>query len=274
MRRALAVGAVLVLAALPAGAQAAELGVNVQFAEFGPGELDALPGDTVTWLNVSDRRHTVTADDDSFDSGDLFGGERFTRTFPQAGVVLYHCTVHAGMTGEIDVSPVTLGVLPTAAVPAGQPVPFDGRTAAPAEPVRIEQEATPGNWRTVATATPGADGSWAAEVRPERTGNFRAATSAGSSRERRLLVTDRSITVSLRGRRLDVSVRPALPYGRIALQLDLRDRFGWWPQTRRKLDYLSAAHFRLVPRARARVVLLDADGWTALATSRIVVAPA
>jgi len=68
-----------------------------------------LPGDTVQWSNPSVRTHTVTADDGSFDSGELPSGSGFAHAFDAPGIYTYHCTIHAGMFGEVDVRRVTLG---------------------------------------------------------------------------------------------------------------------------------------------------------------------
>jgi plastocyanin len=266
-------GALTLLAAgalaFPATASAAIIPVNAQFAEFGPSQVDLLPGETVEWTNVSERRHTVNADDGSFGSGDLFGGDRFTRQFDEVGAYSYHCTVHDGMTGEVDVRRVTLGPLPVAPVPLGDKVEFEGRTADPAEPVRIERAVGSG-FETVATTTAAADGSWTVTAAAAATANYRAATTAGVSESRRLLVSDRKILVRATKRGIAVSVTPALPYARIVLQADLLQRFGWWPVQRTRLDYVSKASFAVVRPARVRVALLDLDGWTPLVTSQVL----
>jgi hypothetical protein len=54
------------------------------------------------------------------------------------------------------------------------------------------------------------------------------------------------------------------------LELRLRDRFGWWPQRFKRLDYLSRAVFRVDRPVRARVSVVDKDGWTRLAISPVV----
>jgi plastocyanin len=262
--------AVMALAALPAPAVAADpVMVHIEFQAFNPGQVDALPGETVEWMNMSDRRHTVTADDGAFDSGDLFGGSVFTRPYDLAGTFAYHCTVHAGMVGEIDVRRVTLGPLPVAPVPAGDRVAFDGRTADPAEPVRIERDDGTG-YVTVGHATPAADGTWAAKVAVQRSGDYRAATAAGVSGVRHLLVSDRRVEIRRTRRGVSVRVVPPLPYARVVLQARRRERFGWWPEQRTKLDYVSQASFRVTRPARVRVVLVDHDGWTGLAFSSVV----
>jgi plastocyanin len=261
--------AVLVALAFPAGASAATLPVNIQFQDFGPGQLDLLPGETVRWDNVSERTHTVTADDESFDSGDVEPGVTFTREFDAPGVYAYHCTKHAGMVGQIDVQPVILGPLPTAAIPAGDQVEFEGRTSDPSQPVVI-QRSTGGEFRAIASATPAPDGTWKTTVAAQASGDYRAGIDAGVSAARHLIVSDRKVLVRATRTGLAVTVTPALPYARVVLQQDLRERFGWWPAARARLDYVSAATFRVARPARVRVVLVDRDGWTALATSAIV----
>ncbi|HEU4976964.1 MAG TPA: hypothetical protein VFT50_17885, partial [Baekduia sp.] len=49
-----------------------------------------------------------------------------------------------------------------------------------------------------------------------------------------------------------------------------RERFGWWPVRRARLDYLSEAQLRVRHGGRVRVVLVGRDGWTPLATSPVL----
>jgi len=245
-------------------------GVSIQFQTFGPSRLDVLPGEAVTWTNVSDRRHTVDADNGTFSSGDLYGGATFTQLFPTVGAYPYHCTVHPDMVGEIDVRRVTLGPLPTAPVVAGTRVEFDGRTADPDMPVAVQRIDNSGP-ETVATAKPAADGTWRTEAAVTQTGDYQASTSTGVSESRRLIVSDRKVLVRATRTGVAVTVVPSVPYARIALQQYLREHFGWWPQARTSLDYVSEATFRVRPPARVRVVLLDKDEWTPLAVSQVVV---
>jgi plastocyanin len=264
----LAAAVVAAALALPGSAAGATYSVSAQFQSFGPTPLDILPGESVEWQNASERNHTVTADDGSFDTP-LGPGETFTREFDTAGEFAYHCTIHAGMVGEVDVRPVILGPLPTAAVPAGNQVEFDGRTADTAHPVRIERS-TGGAFQTIATATPAADGSWKASITAQATGDYRAEANAGVSETRHMIVSDRKVLVRATRRGVAVTVTPALPYGRVLLEQDLRERFGWWPAQPTRLDYVSQASFRVARPARVRVLLVANDGWTALATSAVL----
>ena len=266
-RLLLPVALALALAA-PAAAQADPAIVGAQFDAFGPSQVDVLPGQTVRWQNVSERMHTVTADDGTFGS-DLPPGSVFEHTFAAAGAFPYHCTIHPGMVGEVDVTAVLLDQLPTAAVPQGEPVTFSGRTADPGQMVRVERAVGEG-YATMATAQPAADGAWTVTIPAQFSGDYRAADTAGASRTRHLLVSDRKVLVRPTRQGLAVTVVPPAPNSRIALQLDLRDRFGWWPAVRSRLDYVSRATFRVPRGTRARVVLLAADGWTPVATSPVV----
>jgi plastocyanin len=260
----------VVLAALLPGPTAfAQVPVDIHFQTFAPSELDVLPGETVEWHNMSSRAHTVTADDDSFDSGDIEGGDHFELTFDTVGSHGYHCSLHLGMVGEVDVRRVTMGTLPPGLVEAGERIAVDGRTADPSVPVEIERS-TGGDFETVAAITPNPDGTWRGEVLAERTAEYRARIGTDVSDVRQLLVSDRRVIVRARRGRVSVKVVPPNPYGRIVLELRLRERFGWWPQEFKRLDFLSRASFRVNRRVRARVSLVDKDGWTRLAISRVV----
>jgi plastocyanin len=272
-RLRLALGGALVVVALapPVGARAATVPVEVEFAAFGPSQVEVLTGDTVSWENVGGRQHTVTADDGSFDSGPLDPDTTFARDFAVAGTYAYHCTIHPSMTGAVVVSAVTLDPLPSTAVPSGAPVDFAGRTADPGQPVLVQRALPDGGFQTVGTASPAADGTWSTQVAAQASGDYRAADGAGASPSRHLVVSDRKVLVRAVRGGLAVTVVPPLPYARVLLELRLRERFGWWPTLRARLDYVSEAVFHLRrARVEARAVLVDRDGWTPLATSAAV----
>jgi plastocyanin len=268
MRRWLATAIAAAAVAAPATASGA-VPVDIQFQAFSPTPLDILPGETVEWSNVSERAHTVTADDETFDSGDIEAGDRFERTFDAVGAYDYHCRIHPGMVGELDVRRVILGDLPFELVPVGERFEVEGRTADVSSPVEIERSTEDG-FETVATVTPAADGSWSTELVAERTAEYRARSATDLSQTRRLLVSEHRVIVRARRGRISVRTIPRNPYGRVRLELRLRDRFGWWPQQSKRLDYLSRASFRVHRRVRARVSLVDKDGWTRLAISNVV----
>ena len=244
--------------------------VSVQFSAYGPSQLDVLPGETVLWTNVSQRTHTVTSDTGLFDSGHVLTGGRFEFRFNQAGAYRYHCTIHTSIVGEIDVRRVILGTLPTAAVPVGSRVEFSGRTADPSKRIRIQRSLGGSAFTTIAGARPAANGTWKALVGAEATGDYRATAGADVSQTRRLIVGIRRVHIHPTRTGVSVSVTPSAPYARILVEVYLRERFGWWPVSSGHLDYVSEADVRVRRPARVRVVLVDRDGWTPIATSPVV----
>jgi plastocyanin len=271
--RAVALAVALWIAAAvalaPGGADAATDPVTVEYQSFFPGAIDALPGDTITWSNNGGRTHTVTADDGTFDSGDLLVGKHFTWSFTAPGMYMYHCAIHRGMVGEVDVRLVTLDPVPSGAVAAGRSVHLQGRTSDTSVPVSIERDAGDG-FEAVTSVSPQSDGTWQTDITATSTGQYRAGVDGGFSQTRRLLVVARQVRVHVSGRYVSVQVVPKAPHARVALQLYLRDRFGWWPQRRARLNSASRGRLAIHGPVPARIALLGRDGWTALALSRVV----
>ena len=58
---------------------------------------------TVTWANQDFTKHTVTAFDQSFNSGDILPGKSWTHTFSTPGSYTYFCAYHSWMKGTIIV---------------------------------------------------------------------------------------------------------------------------------------------------------------------------
>jgi plastocyanin len=80
---------------------------------FDPEAVHVPVGNTIEWPNEGRNAHTVTADDGSFDSGNLAPGKEFELSFPKAGVYRYFCRYHGkpgglGMAGVILVGDATL----------------------------------------------------------------------------------------------------------------------------------------------------------------------
>lgn len=70
---------------------------------FDPQEFIITVGSTVIWYNQDTVTHTVTAGDQTFDSGNLMPGATFSYTFEEPGTYSYHCTLHPDMTGAVTV---------------------------------------------------------------------------------------------------------------------------------------------------------------------------
>ena len=77
--------------------------VEIDNFMFMPATLTVPVGTTVTWRFDDSNAHTVTANDNSFSSPPMAGGQTYTHTFTSAGTVAYHCSIHAFMTGTIVV---------------------------------------------------------------------------------------------------------------------------------------------------------------------------
>jgi len=75
--------------------------VSIVNMSFSPASLSVTAGTTITWTNNDNTTHTVTADDNSFDSGNIAPGTKYSRLFSAAGTYTYHCTIHPMMKGTI-----------------------------------------------------------------------------------------------------------------------------------------------------------------------------
>ena len=75
--------------------------ISMKNSVFTPGTLQVNINSTVTWVNDDNMVHTVTANDGSFDSGDIAPGAKFMHSFTTTGTFNYHCVHHTGMVGTI-----------------------------------------------------------------------------------------------------------------------------------------------------------------------------
>ena len=114
-RRVLAVAIVAIVVGGPTAATAgASYGATVVAIDnvFDPAVVRIQPGQSVDWANEGRSPHTVTADDGSWDSGDLQPGAEFSRTFDEPGLYSFHCRYHgapgSGMSGTVAVGDVPL----------------------------------------------------------------------------------------------------------------------------------------------------------------------
>ena len=90
----------------PACKKAKDPGPNEVYMEnkmFVPNQLSVTVGTTVTWTNQEAVIHTVTSDNNLFDSGKKDKDETFKFTFSTAGVYYYHSNADNNMTGAIVV---------------------------------------------------------------------------------------------------------------------------------------------------------------------------
>jgi Copper binding proteins, plastocyanin/azurin family len=251
---------------------AAGAAVSILVGSFAPTHTAVLAGDSVMWTNDSVRRHTVTAVDSTWSSSDVLPGEQYMHTFDQPGAFTYYCKIHPFMRGEVDVYRLLLTNPVEPGAPGGLYTLIGQSSLPPGTEVSI-QAATGDTFSEVTRTTVGDDGSVRAAVVPSETTRYRAVAGDETSPPVQLMVLDRHVTATStrHGDRTIVRVRvtPASPHATVVLQLHLRERFGWWPVRRARLDHHSRATFRLRlhRRVSARVVLTLADGATQLARS-------
>ncbi len=101
--------------------------VTIKNFAFTPLTVTIPAGTTITWTNRDAIAHTATADDKTFDSGNLNPGQSFSFTFDKPGTYSYICTYHPFMKGTIIVT--------------GEAV--SGGQAAPPSPPATATEAAP-----------------------------------------------------------------------------------------------------------------------------------
>lgn len=83
--------------------------VTVKTFAFQPSPLQVKAGTTVTWTNTDDILHTATSGargsaDGVFDLRLDGSGSTGDATFEQPGTFTYHCTIHPGMDGTVEVT--------------------------------------------------------------------------------------------------------------------------------------------------------------------------
>ena len=90
--------------------------VSIDDDQFVPATVTIAVGGTVTWTHNGTNPHTVTDDGEAFDSSPNCGanplpflsdcleqGDTYSATYAEAGSFPYHCKVHGGMTGTVNV---------------------------------------------------------------------------------------------------------------------------------------------------------------------------
>jgi plastocyanin len=108
MRHSILILTLVVSAALvgasPKDPESPNITVRIRDLQYQPANVNLKIGQSVTWINADDRDHTVTAVDNSFDSGNLKPGASYTFRFNKAGSFQYVCTYHPRMRGSVQVS--------------------------------------------------------------------------------------------------------------------------------------------------------------------------
>lgn len=77
--------------------------VWIQGSSYVPATITVDAGTTIKWINKDNLIHTVTSDNNLFDSGSLNQNGTFSQSFPAAGTYAYHCIPHPFMTATVVV---------------------------------------------------------------------------------------------------------------------------------------------------------------------------
>jgi plastocyanin len=88
----------------PAGG-AAPVEVSIDNFAFGPRDVEAVVGATITWTNLDDVAHSVFTKDGVLGSPDLDGGDTYSFVVDEPGTISYYCDIHQYMSGTITVTP-------------------------------------------------------------------------------------------------------------------------------------------------------------------------
>ena len=108
-RTRLAAALVLAWSVVPAGALvsasvvAASHEVVIEAMAFVPAKLTVKRGDTIVWVNKDLFAHTASAQDRSFDSGEMALGAKRAFVAGKRGSFPYICTLHPTMKGVLIV---------------------------------------------------------------------------------------------------------------------------------------------------------------------------
>jgi plastocyanin len=273
MRRAF-VACCVALALAGTGSAARQAGqvreVSMPGKVFVPRTMQALVGDTVAWRNGDSSTHTVTANDDSFDSGFIDAGGMFAHTFAKPGSYAYHCTIHKFMRGVVVVVPVALSA-PARPLSSGGRAVLQGLAPTGTQEVIVQQLGD--RPQVVGRVSPAADGSFTLALRVVVPTAYRALVGGIASPTVHVAVAP-LVAVQPGAGRLVAEVRPARAGARAVLQRYVLERFAWRTVGRAVVDRNSHVSLPL-PADRAgrfRVVVRGDGGWADGASTAVVLA--
>ena len=87
----------------PSGEAVRSAKVEIVDFAYDPDPVTIQAGGKVTWINRDSAPHTATADDGSFDTGDLEEGKLGSQSFKNPGTYAYFCEIHPDMKGTVEV---------------------------------------------------------------------------------------------------------------------------------------------------------------------------
>ena len=97
------VGAGLVAGTASVAADAHDVTIKMQKEAYVPATATVAAGMRIVWTNTDTMPHSVTANDQRFDSGAIAPGKSFEWTADAPGAIAYHCIFHPSMTAVLTV---------------------------------------------------------------------------------------------------------------------------------------------------------------------------
>lgn len=79
--------------------------VDIRSLRYSKGKIEIEAGTTIEWRNRDPLAHTVTSDDEAFDSGAIRPEGSWSHTFTTPGTYTYHCAPHPAMKATVVVRP-------------------------------------------------------------------------------------------------------------------------------------------------------------------------
>ena len=147
-RRAALPAAVATLLCLPAGAAAETATITMPGKYFDPARSTAVAGDTIVFKNSDLATHDVRIGGGIFDSGPIPRFRSWSQQIGRPGAYPFVCTLHAFMSGNLDVVAATLSASPDSLL-AGESLSLTGRTTAGTHHIGVEQSVSGGAWTSV-----------------------------------------------------------------------------------------------------------------------------
>jgi amicyanin len=77
--------------------------VNISKFSYNPMEITIKKGETITWINYDSIKHSVTSEEDLFNSGLLSKEDTWNYTFNEQGTYNYYCIPHPFMQAKVIV---------------------------------------------------------------------------------------------------------------------------------------------------------------------------
>jgi plastocyanin len=262
MRKLLMLPLALLAALVVVAAAAADTkSVQITRTGFTPKATSVQLGDTVAWHNADTADHQVVADDGSFASPVLKGGQSFSYTFTKNGTFAYHDALASSRKGTVAVTgnPASVTLTPASAtVVYGEGTTLSGAVSSQItnEPVTLTSQPFGKGTQSVATTTTQANGTFSFPVSPTIATTYQAQWRTGTSPSVKIDVAPR-VGFGHSGTLYTAKVTSDLTYAGRFVWVQRQGAYGWTNVKRVYLSATSRASFHLLLRKGRSVLRLN-----------------